>query len=361
MWCSSLAARCQRRAADARRGQAASLDDDRRARSVGRARRGGRRGARPSRRRRWSGHGDVAAEADEHAGPAPGGRSRARRDRRTTPWPSPRGRARRLRHRDVFATRSTWTARQPGTVVTTRGSGGPVTCDELEVAVVAEHPQDAPDRRVDEAVGRGRRCERDVHARRAGWRTRPRGGRRPGSPRDRSLSSRNRLQATSTAATSGRDHLGGDVEDVLLRDDDGTRAERRERRAAECGDRRAHDPPVVAAALWWCRRPVVTGGCAGGRSTCGGRHRGHRAAVRPDRSRSAAGQVSGATVGRHGRRLVGSSPPPVNGVTTVVVGWHRLRGSGRRRDHREDADAGDAAGGDPAGEPAEALRPASRW
>ncbi len=57
-----------------------------------------------------------------------------------------------------------------------------LTCDELEVTVVAEHLEHAPDRRIDEAVGRGRRGERHLDRVEQGVRRRPRGDRRPGSP-----------------------------------------------------------------------------------------------------------------------------------------------------------------------------------
>ena len=74
-WCSSSPPRSPASAHDARRGQAAALDDDGRSRSVG-----GRvvlvgEPDDPA-AERGSGHGDVAAEADEHAGAAASGRSR---------------------------------------------------------------------------------------------------------------------------------------------------------------------------------------------------------------------------------------------------------------------------------------------
>ena len=166
---------------DARRRQATAVDDDSRTRSVG-----GRvvlvgQPHDPAAERR-AGHRDVAAEADEHAGASSERPRPPRRGRRTRPWPSLPGRARPL------------PARRPSSA---RGRRGPLAnraCssrpqpaagprgDELEVTVVAEHLEHAPDRRIDEAVRRGRRAERHVDGVEQGVRCEPRGGRRRGSP-----------------------------------------------------------------------------------------------------------------------------------------------------------------------------------
>ena len=94
-WCSSSPPRCQRRRTMLDVANPPAVDDDGRSRSVG-----GRvvlvgQPHDPA-AERWSGHRDVTAEADEHAGASAGRPRPPRRGRRTRPWPSLPGRARRL-------------------------------------------------------------------------------------------------------------------------------------------------------------------------------------------------------------------------------------------------------------------------
>ena len=252
----------------------------------------------------------------------------------------------------VFATRSTRTARQPGVVVTTATQRGALTCDELEVTVVAEHPQDAPDRRIDETVRRGRRCERHLHRVEQGADATT-GRPAPWFTADSPLSARNLLQATSTAATwaattsVATSRTCSSVTTTALVPS----AENDERPSAATGGlmtRPSWPPRSAGDAGQWS--PVVVPAAW---STCVG----GTVAIAPPYDGSfavAAGPVSG-NGGRHGRRLAEIVVAAGQRGDHGRRGWHRLRGSGRRRDHREDADTGDAAGGDPAREPAESL------
>ena len=145
---------------DARRRQATTLDDDGRTRSVG-----GRvvlvgQPHDPAAERR-AGPRDVAAEADEHAGASAGGRGRRGRSAHQALAVAPRSSSTPSGTATVLCVRST--RRSPtGRARHDRNQRRAPTRDELEVTVVAEHLEHAPDRRIHEAVRRGRRGERHV-------------------------------------------------------------------------------------------------------------------------------------------------------------------------------------------------------
>ena len=209
----------------------------------------------PSARRRWSGHRDVAAQADQHArsrglGRGPGRPIGAQRlgggaQVELDPLGDPHGRG-----RAVGPHQSPAGHRPHGDA-----NGWAGGMDPGEVAVVAQHPQRGADRRIDPAVGeRGRRAAplRPLPGRGA---TRRSGGRsmrspvpvpspagsgcRPGRwPRPRLRAHRGRRRPCRI----GHHHGAGCPE--------GGKADRGERAGHDAPEETAPDPPLPATGGW---------------------------------------------------------------------------------------------------------------
>ena len=198
---------------------------------------------------RRPGDGDVAAEA--------------RRARRHPCGVQPRRAARSAHHALAVAPRSSSTPRGTSTVPAAGRrrppasraparrrprSAGPARLDVGEVAVVAEEAHGV-DRRS------GRRGRRSLgppparrRGRRAGWGTRARRDRGGRSPRSRSLSGRNRLQAASTSSMTPLDRRRAASSSVRLGDEHhGRRAERGEARHRRLRQSRATGDDLAAA------------------------------------------------------------------------------------------------------------------